>query len=92
MGRWESPQAHGLRNAMADATLTLGEAQERYQRAIAIAEDTERGADGMLALQHAGRAYAEAVTKYSKAAMAWLSYVDIYTMSLKASNTPKDRT
>jgi len=61
---------------MADAHEACLKAHANYNRAFAIATDTEQSPDGMLALRQAGRAYAEALTLHTGAAMEWLVYAE----------------
>jgi len=61
---------------MTEAHRVLQQADVDYQCALAIGMDTLANADGAPSLRRKGRAYANAVTEYSNAAMAWLIYVD----------------
>ena len=87
MRSFDTPHARTLRKELVTATQALAETQRLYQAALANAEDCEWSADTATSLQQAGRAYALAVTKYSHAAMAWLSYADRQAKSLKRENT-----
>ncbi|HEY7413742.1 MAG TPA: hypothetical protein VH593_01005 [Ktedonobacteraceae bacterium] len=71
-------RAHTLGKAMLEASQALKVAHEKYQHSLAIVMDTEVNADGMLALRNEGRAYAAAIMDYSRAAMAWLVFVDTH--------------
>lgn len=75
MRPFDTPHAQELRSAMDDATDALAQAQQQYQQAFDL-EDAEPTPSQVSALQHAGRAYAKAITQYSAAAMAWLTYID----------------
>ena len=53
------------------------EAHEKYQSALAMAmDDPDAGTESELAVREEGRAYAAALTRYSEATMAWLTYAD----------------
>jgi hypothetical protein len=71
-------RANTLGTAMLEARQVLNVAHEKYHHSLAIVMNTEVNADGMLALQNEGRAYAAAITDYSKATMAWLVFVDTH--------------
>ena len=75
---FQLPQAAELSRAMFEAHQLLHEAHINYNQALAMARDTELSSDGMSALQQKGRMYAEAVTRYSNAVMAWLALVDAH--------------
>jgi hypothetical protein len=77
-GCLHTDRADVLGKAMLEARQALNVAHEKYQYSLAIVLDTEVNADGMLALQNEGRAYAAAITDYSKATMAWLVFVDTH--------------
>jgi hypothetical protein len=74
-----TPQAQILRAEMGNAQAAFRKAQEDYLNALAIAMDTEVHADDAVALRNEGRAYAEALTRYSDATMAWLVFVETNT-------------
>ena len=74
MGPLHNEQAQALRKAMFDAQKAMHEAFSSYTRALELTVDTERNVDGVQALKHEGHAYARSVTRYSNAAMAWLTY------------------
>ena len=71
-----SPEAQSLRNSLAAAREVLEEARHGYQNACATFEDTNGSDDGRFALRRQGLSYAHAVTQFSDAVMAWLSYVE----------------
>jgi len=54
----------------------LQHAHDAYERALAIAWDTDLGPDRVLALHQQGRTYATEVTAYSNAVMALLSHIE----------------
>ena len=60
---------------MNEARQALLNARAVHESAAAVL-DADANADGDLALQRAGRAYAAAVTAFSNATMAWLAFVD----------------
>ena len=66
-------RAQALRQAMLEAQEALQKAQADHQSAMEVMMD----ADGALALRQKGRAYAEALTAYADATMAWLAFVDL---------------
>ena len=88
MNHLRSAEAQVLQKAMRDARQALDEAQARYQHAHAIALDTDTSAaaDGIFVMQREGRALAQALTQFSKAAMDWLVYVDTQLRSGKAGS------
>jgi hypothetical protein len=65
-----------LRRAVYEAYEVVQKAQEGYAHALEIAHDTNMSSDGMLGIKQQGREYAYAVTQYSNAVMAWLSFMD----------------
>lgn len=85
MRLFDTPHAHDLRRAMDDAANALVQAQQQYQQAF-TREDQEPGPADVATLQHAGRTYAQAITRYSSAAMAWLTYVDTHWKSPNGKN------
>ena len=86
MDRLKTVQAHALRKAMLEARKALDEAYEKYQRILAVVMDADVGAEGELAMRQEGRAYAAALTRYSKATMTWLTYVDTQLRPKKADS------
>jgi hypothetical protein len=52
------------------------EAHANYERTIATATDTGLSPDGFFAIRQSGRAYAEAVMRYSHAAMSFLALIE----------------
>jgi len=73
---FDSPQAQNLRNSLAAAREVLEKARRGYQNACATFEDTNGSDDGRFALRRQGLSYAHAVTQFSDAVMAWLTFVD----------------
>jgi hypothetical protein len=73
---FDSPEAQSLRNSVAVAREALEKARAGYQDALATFVDMNRSDDGVFALRHQGRAYAHAVTQFSSAVIAWLTFVD----------------
>ena len=71
-----SLEAQSLRNSLAVAREGLEKARVTYQDAIETFVDTNWSNDGVFALRREGLAYAQAVTHYSSAVMAWLVFVD----------------
>jgi hypothetical protein len=70
-------EAEALRQAASDGFAALQVAHLRYEHALqnAAGEDAP-GAEAMVTIRQQGRAYAEAVTRYSNAAMAWLAFME----------------
>jgi len=68
---------------MRDAQKAMQEASSAYTAALELSVDTERNADGAHGLRQQGRAYAQAVMRFSNAAMAWLRYADTHLKSDK---------
>jgi hypothetical protein len=71
-----TPHAQILRDAMSAAREELDRVHASYQHVLARTRDASVTGEGMLALRREGQAYAQAVTRYSNAAMAWLAYVE----------------
>lgn len=71
--------------AMLEARELLSQVHERYQQTLAGGMNTNASAEELQAVRREGRAYAQALTAYSNAAMAWLTYVDTGLRSKKAS-------
>ena len=76
----DRPEPEALRQAASDGFAALQVAHLRYEHALQnVAEEGAPGAEAMVAIRQQGRAYTEAVTRYSNAAMAWLAFME--TMS-----------
>jgi hypothetical protein len=74
------PKAAALRQAASDGFAAVQIAHLRYEHALGVvAEEGAPGAEAMVTMRQQGREYAEAVTRYSDAAMAWLAFME--TMS-----------
>ena len=71
-------QAADLRRAVLEAYDRLRKAHVNYDQALAVAVDTELSSDGRLALKQNGLVYADTVTRYTNAVMAWLAFVEIH--------------
>lgn len=71
----DSNKAEALRRAASDSFTALQMAHLRYERALDSVADAGT-AEIMVAVRQRGREYAEAVTRYSHAAMAWLAYME----------------
>jgi hypothetical protein len=70
-------EAQAFRQAAADGFAALQVAHLRYEHALQnVAEEDTPGAEAMIAIRQKGREYAEAVTRYSNAAMAWLAFME----------------
>ncbi len=68
--------AEALRQAASDGFAALQVAHLRYEHALqTIAEEGAPGREALVAVRQQGREYAEAVTRYSNAAMAWLAFM-----------------
>ena len=81
MDSLKTGQARALHKAMLDTRKALDEAHEKYQSILAVAMDDP---DAGVAVRQEGRAYAAALTRYSEATMAWLTYVDTQLRPKKA--------
>ena len=77
-------QAEPLRQALLDAQAALQLAQLKHEHAMEIAADVLLSDDGIASIRHAGAEYAAAVTRYTNAAMAWLSFADTYAKEAKS--------
>ena len=70
-------KAEALRRAASDDFVALQMAHLRYERALDnIADAGVPTGEAMVAVRQRGREYAEAVTRYSHAAMAWLAFME----------------
>ena len=80
-------QAKALQQLVLLARKALDEAHEKYQRALAVSMDvTEASERELRAMRAAGRDYANALTQYTNATMAWLSYADKHLRPKKAGS------
>jgi hypothetical protein len=71
-----SIDAGALRQAASDSFAALQIAHLRYEHVLeAEAEERALSAEDMVTVRQQGRKYAEAVTRYSNAAMAWLAFM-----------------
>jgi hypothetical protein len=71
------PEAEALRQAASDGFAALQIAHLRYEHALQIVvEEGAPGAKTIAVIRQQGREYAEAVTRYSNAAMAWLAFME----------------
>jgi hypothetical protein len=69
-------EAEILRQAASDGFAALQIAHLRYEHALEIvADEGAPEAEAAATIRHEGREYAEAVTRYSNAAMAWLAFM-----------------
>ena len=70
-------EAEVLRQAASDSFAALQLAHLRYERALdSVADAGDPTAEAKVAVRQQGREYAEAVTRYSHAAMAWLAFME----------------
>ena len=70
-------QADALRQAASDGFAALQLAHLKYEHALEVAgQEYALSAEAFEALRHQGHEYAEAVTRYSNAAMAWLAFME----------------
>lgn len=69
-------RAQALRKAMYETYDALQKAHVAYENALAVFADTEASPDGWFALRRHGREYADAVTRYSSAVMAWVNLME----------------
>lgn len=72
----QSDPAEALREAVSESFAALQIAHLRYEHILqTLAEDGAPGGESMVTIRQQGREYAEAVTRYSTAAMAWLAFM-----------------
>jgi hypothetical protein len=69
-------EAEALRQTASDGFAAVQIAHLRYEHALEIVEYGALGAEAILAVRRQGHEYAEAVTRYSNAAMAWLAFME----------------
>jgi len=69
------PVLQVLHQAMSAAYEEFEEARLRDERAFADMGSTPNS-EGIVALQNAGRDYADAIVRHSNAVMAWLAFID----------------
>ena len=70
-------EAETLRQAASDGFAALQIAHLKYEHALEFAQEEDTlGAEAVVAVRREGRDYAEAVTRYSNAAMAWLAFME----------------
>jgi len=73
-------RSQSLWQSLSDAHAALQMAYLNYERALAIAADAEPlNSAGIVAIQQRGRDYADAVSRYSNAVMAWLAFAETST-------------
>jgi len=73
-------KAETLRQAASDGFAALQIAHLRYEHDLqVVAEEGAPGGEAMVTIRQQGREYAEAVTRYSNAAMAWLEFMETKT-------------
>jgi hypothetical protein len=77
-------KGQALRKNLAVAHEAFLKADANYQRALAIAVDTEQDSDTLVALGREGRDYAYALTRYTNATMEWLMYIDTQLRTRKS--------
>jgi hypothetical protein len=70
-------EAEALRQAASDGFAALQIAHLRYEHALETVADAGATGQAFVDIREQGREYAEAVTRYSKAAMAWLAFADL---------------
>ena len=75
-GVLRSKEAEVLRQDVRAAHERLQQAQDEYEKALAIAADIDLGPEGLFIMYRQGHAYATAVLTYSDAVMAMLSYME----------------
>ena len=68
-------EAEALRQAASDSFATLQIAHLRYEHALEIVEKGALSPEAAEGFRRQGREYAEAVTRYSTAAMEWLAFM-----------------
>lgn len=83
---FDTPQAVALREAMLETRKVCLKRQADYHSALQQMLDSKGDADGVLIHRREGRAYAQALTEYLNATMAWLAYTDPRSMTANAQN------
>jgi hypothetical protein len=74
-----SSDAGALRQAASDSFAAVQMAHLRYEHVLeAEAEERALSTEDMANIRQQGREYAEAVTRYSNAAIAWLAFTEIF--------------
>jgi hypothetical protein len=69
--------AGALRQDASDSFAALQMAHLRYEHALeSVADAGDPTAEAMVNIRQQGREYAEAVTRYSTAAMTWLAFME----------------
>ena len=69
-------EAEALRQAASESFAALQMAHLRYEPALDnVADAVDPTAETTVAVRQRGREYAEAVTRYSTAAMSWLAFM-----------------
>ena len=69
-------EAETLHQAVSDGFAALQIAHLRYEHALqTVAGEGAPSGEAMVDIRQQGREYAEAVTRYSNAAMAWLAFM-----------------
>ena len=81
----KTPQAHTLRDAMVHCHAACSKAHADYLNTLAMAMDTRANEDDAVTLKRQGRAYAQALTRYTEATMAWLVFLDTHLHPSKTS-------
>jgi hypothetical protein len=71
-----SSEARALRQTASDGFAALQMAHLRYEHALEIVDEGVLSAEDMVNIRQQGREYAEAVTRYSNAAMEWLAFME----------------
>jgi hypothetical protein len=69
-------EAEALRQAASEGFAALQIAHLKYEHALEIVEDGALSAEAIVAVRQQGHEYAETVTRYSNAAMAWLAFME----------------
>ena len=69
-------EAEALHQVASDTFAALQMAHLKYERALdSVADTGDPTGEAMVAVRQRGREYAEAVTRYSTAAMSWLAFM-----------------
>jgi hypothetical protein len=69
-------EAEVLRQAASDGFVALQMAHLKYEHTLEIVEEGALSDEAAVAIRQQGHEYAEAVTRYSNAAMAWLAFME----------------
>ena len=85
MKHLRTTEAQALQKAVLKARQALDDAHEKYHALAVRLNVRDASEEEIRAIRREGRAYAHALTQYSNATMAWLTYVDTHLRPEKTS-------